>query len=122
MDMNQSMQGLYLVSHNRGTVLGPVMFLLYINNINNNISSSLRLFADDCIIYRIIKSEQDHLQLQQDLYILFMNGHKNDKCALTSVNVLYSDAAECYPHLYLHTSSTISLYLALTNTPILVLF
>ena len=45
----------------QGTVLGPVMFLLYINNINNNISSSLRLFADDCIIYRIIKSEQDHL-------------------------------------------------------------
>ena len=34
----------------QGTVLGPVMFLLYINNINNNISSSLRLFADDCII------------------------------------------------------------------------
>ena len=34
----------------QGTVLGPVMFLLCINNINNNISSSLRLFADDCII------------------------------------------------------------------------
>ena len=41
----------------QGTVLGPVMFLLYINNINNNISSPLRLFANDCIIYRIIKSE-----------------------------------------------------------------
>ena len=35
----------------QGTVLGPVMFLLYINDINNNVSSSLRLFADDCIIY-----------------------------------------------------------------------
>ena len=32
------------------TILGPVMFLLCINNINNNIFSSLRLFADDCII------------------------------------------------------------------------
>ena len=52
----------------QGTVLGPVMFLLYINDINNNVSSSLRLFADDCIIYRTIKSEQDHLQLQQDLH------------------------------------------------------
>ena len=47
------------------------MFLLYINNINNNISSPLRLFADDCIIYRIIKSEQDHLQLQQDLHTVY---------------------------------------------------
>ena len=55
----------------QGTVLGPVMFLLYINNINNNIYSSLRLFADDCIIYRIIKSEQDHLQLQQDLHTVY---------------------------------------------------
>ena len=48
----------------QGTILGPVMFLLYINDINNNVSSSLRLFVDDCIIYRTIKSEQDHLQLQ----------------------------------------------------------
>ena len=55
----------------QGTVLGSVMFLLYINNINNNISSSLRLFADDCVIYRIIKSEQDHLQLQQDLHTIY---------------------------------------------------
>ena len=55
----------------QGTVLGPVMFLLYINNINNNISSLLRLFADDCIIYRTIKSEQDHLQLQQDLHTVY---------------------------------------------------
>ena len=71
MDMNQSMQGLYVSGVPQGTVLGPVMFLLYINNINNNISSSLRLFADDCVIYRIIKSEQDHLQLQQDLHTVY---------------------------------------------------
>ena len=52
------------------------MFLLYINNINNNISSSLRLFADNCIIYRIIKSEQDHLQLQQDLHTVYERSQK----------------------------------------------
>ena len=35
------------------TVLGPLMFLLYINDINKNIiSSKLGLFADDCVIYR----------------------------------------------------------------------
>ena len=58
MDMNQSTYARVISGVPQGTVLGPVMFLLYINN---NISSSLRLFADDCIIYRIIKSEQDHL-------------------------------------------------------------
>ena len=47
------------------------MFLLYINDINNNISSSLRLFADECIICTTIKSEQDHLQLQQDLHTVY---------------------------------------------------
>ena len=34
----------------QGTVLGPLMFLLYINDIGQNIKSSkIRLFADDCL-------------------------------------------------------------------------
>ena len=36
----------------QGTVLGPLLFLLYINDLPDNISSSIRLFADDCIMYR----------------------------------------------------------------------
>ena len=38
------------------TVLGPLMFLVYINDINENIRSSVWLFADDCIIYKPIKT------------------------------------------------------------------
>ena len=38
----------------QGTVLGPLMFLLYINDITNGLTSNIRLFADDCIIYRTI--------------------------------------------------------------------
>ena len=37
----------------QGTVLGPIMFLLYVNDTNVGISSSLRLFADGCVLYRI---------------------------------------------------------------------
>ena len=84
----------------------------------NNISSSLRLFADDCIIYRIIKSEQDHLQLQQDLHTVYEWSQKWQMC----FNISKCVALRCYRRLYLHMSSTISLYLALTNIPILVLF
>ena len=51
----------------QGTVLGPLMFLLYINDIDENISSTIRLFADDCIMYRIIDSLEDSLCLQRDL-------------------------------------------------------
>ena len=55
----------------QGTVLGPLMFLLYINDITTNITSSIRLFADDCVLYCVIHSEQDHCHLQQDLnYII----------------------------------------------------
>ena len=49
------------------TVLGPLMFLLYINDIDTNNTSSIRLYADDCVLYRVIKSPQDRLLLQQDL-------------------------------------------------------
>ena len=51
----------------QGSVLGPVLFLLYINDIDVNIKSSIRLFADDSIIYRQISSKTDHNILQTDL-------------------------------------------------------
>ena len=51
----------------QGTILGPLMFLLYINDIDTDILSTIRLFADDCIIYRTIDSERDSQYLQKDL-------------------------------------------------------
>jgi len=54
----------------QGTVLGPLMFLLYINDINCGISSQLQLFADDCILYHTINNEQDKLLLQHDLNLI----------------------------------------------------
>ena len=54
----------------QGTVLGPLLFLLYINDIASGVSSSIRLFADDCILYRTIKCEADSIILQRDLDLL----------------------------------------------------
>ena len=51
----------------QGTVLGPLLFLTYINDLPNNINSSIRLFADDCVLYREIKNEIDSQELQKDL-------------------------------------------------------
>ena len=42
----------------QGSVLCPLLFLAYVNNIWRNMESTIRLFADDCVIYRkIINNE-----------------------------------------------------------------
>ena len=51
----------------QGTVLGPLLFLTFINDIPTGITSKLRLFADDCLMYRPIHNAHDSQLFQQDL-------------------------------------------------------
>jgi hypothetical protein len=77
----------------QGTVLGPLMFLLYANDIGDKTSpqTSIKLFADDFFLYRIIKTREDEEQLQADLNMMiewsntWLMSFNADKCHLLKI-------------------------------------
>ena len=51
----------------QGSVRGPLLFLAYVNDNWRGTESNIRLFADDCILYRKIMDSGDVGKLQTDL-------------------------------------------------------
>ena len=60
----------------QGTVLGPLLFLLYINDIFTAINSPMGLFTDNSFMYHEIKSPADHLTLPGDINKLYELGEQ----------------------------------------------
>ena len=54
----------------QGSVLGPVLFLLFINDLPEEAISELLLYADDAKIFKIIRNENDREVLQKDLHAM----------------------------------------------------
>jgi len=51
----------------QGSVLGPILFVIFINDLPDVVSSTARIFADDTKLLREIGTIEDHDVLQQDL-------------------------------------------------------
>ena len=51
----------------QGSVIGPSLFLIYINDLGDGTKPRVRLFADDNILCSVIRTATDSTQLQDDL-------------------------------------------------------
>ena len=87
----------------QGTVMGPILFLLFINDLPPTISSPCKLFADDLIVYRKITKQTDCNILQYDMNKLAkwervwgMKFHP-DKCE----TIIVSRKRKPHKHIYL---------------------
>ena len=75
----------------QGSVLGPCLFLLYINDLPESLGSTVRLFADDFLLYMTIRSQADTEILQNDLKKLehweekWLKEFDTDKCHVLRV-------------------------------------
>ena len=86
----------------QGTVVAPLLFLCYINDLPENVYSKVRLYADDVLIYNTIHRKKDCLMLQENLNSLQLWAYKwqmmfnTDKCELiritnTKLPILYDN-------------------------------
>ena len=79
----------------QGSIIGPLLFVLFINDLSDNISqgTNIALYADDTKIWRTIECEDDQNVLQRDITSLHMWSIKNkmvfhpQKCKVLSVTM-----------------------------------
>ncbi len=90
----------------QGSVFGPLIFISYINHVTEVISqgSSINMFADDMALYRVIKSNNNYTQLQNDVNAVstFMNSTTSIQCDKMQV--------------YVHLQKDLSLIIASSST------
>ena len=86
----------------QGSVLGPMLFLVYINDISNAITSQINLFADDSVLYRNIRNQNDQVILQNDLDTISSWAEKwlmdlnINKCSVLSITLKHNSIFHDY--------------------------
>jgi len=90
-------RGYVLREKDQGSVLGPLQFLIFMNDLEDEIRSSVLKFADDTKIFREFKDNSDCDILQSDLdKLITWSIHRNNKIVIKPK----SDDIGCYIHTY----------------------
>ena len=104
------------------SVLGPVLFLIYVNDLQEYVSNStVRLFADDTLLYLTIHNSSDFIKLQEDLNNLerwesdWQMSFHPDKCGVTEVIHITTKKNTYHTHVY--TQCPYSLFSAQNQIP-----
>ena len=84
-----SMQSMVTSGVPQGSVLGPLLFLICINDLTNlhlSDGANLSLYADDILLYKVIYTDSDYVHLQQDIDNIF---------EWTLTNLMTFNSAKC---------------------------
>ena len=87
----------------QGSVLGPLLFLLYVNDLPDVVSSNVKMFTDDTKLFSGISSEGDARALQSDLdALLKWSGtwqlpFNQDKCKVLHVGTVGNHSQGSFP-------------------------
>ena len=92
----------------QGSVLGSLLFLVYINDLDDNITSNVLKFADDTKVFRKVNTDGDKKHLQNDLdklvkwsekrQMVFNFGHVNAYIQNTGTRHKLCYRRHCYRH------------------------
>ena len=77
------------------SILGPLFFLIYINDLSENLKSTVKLFAEDTLTYQAVKDHNTSAEILSHTLLKFLNGHNTDgKCHL--VRTIQNKLKKCY--------------------------